>query len=37
MEGLRELFVAWLCEAWAWAAPFVVMLIVALALWMVWA
>jgi hypothetical protein len=28
---------AWLREVWAWIAPFVVMLILALALYMVWA
>lgn len=37
MEGLKDVFTQWLREAWAWAAPFVVMLLIALAIYMVWA
>jgi hypothetical protein len=36
MENLQSVLAAWLREAWAWAAPFVVMLAIALALWIVW-
>ena len=37
MENLQSVLAAWLRETWAWIAPFVVILILALALYMVWA
>lgn len=37
MENLASVIVAWLREVWAWIAPFVVMLLIALAIYMVWA
>jgi hypothetical protein len=37
MENLQSVLAACLRETWAWVAPFVVILILALALYMVWA
>lgn len=37
MENLQSILAAWLREAWAWAAPVVVLIILAVAIYMVWA